>query len=205
MHHLHTIEDDKAWSYRARLVSPSLSFLNIVFKTHNLNSKPITHNSKPTITQKLQNFSLLTKPSHISHLLSPSFAKMVEPTDQSFSTVFFPYLHDSTWRTWNPHPNPVSSPPPTTNPDSTTINTTNSHTKNPKECTGNPQPNLTSPKKKKKNAEKKKNRSKKMELRPETMKQQPLLLRLLLLLWQRTRSASWCRRRSFQFRGPCVS
>ena len=138
------------------MVSPSLSFLNTVFKTHNLNSKPITHNSKPTITQKLQNFCLLTKPSHISQLLSPSFAKMVEPTDQSFSTVFFPYLHDSTWRTWNPHPNPVSSPPPTTNPDSTTINTTNSHTKNPKECTGNPQPNLTSPKKKKKNAKKKK-------------------------------------------------
>ena len=143
------------------MVSPSLSFFNTVFKTHNSNSKPITHNSKPTITQKLQNFCLLTKPNHISQLLSPSFAKMVEPTDQSFSTVFFPYLHDSTWRTWNPHPNPVSSPPPTTNPDSTTINTTNSHTKNPKECTGNPQPNLTSPKKKKNNAKKKKIEAKK--------------------------------------------
>ena len=78
---------------------------------------------------------MLTKPNHISQLLSPPFAKMVEPTDQSFSTVFFPYLRDFTWKTWNPHPNPVSSPPPITNPDSTTINTTYSHTKNPKECT----------------------------------------------------------------------
>ena len=156
MHHLHTIEDDKAWSYRTCLVSPSLSFLNSVFKTHN-------SNSKPTITQKLQNFCLLTKPSHISQLLSPPFAKIVEPTDQSFSTIFFPYPRDSTWRTWNPHPNPVSSPPPTTNPNSTTINTTNSHTKNPKACMGNPQPNPTSPKKNKNNAEqkKKKNRSQK--------------------------------------------
>ena len=104
---------------------------------------------------------MLTKPNHISQLLSPPFAKMVEPTDQSFSTVFFPYLRDSTWTIWNPHPNPVSSPPPITNPDSTTINTTNSHTKNPKECTGNPQPNLTSPKKKKNNAKKKKIEAKK--------------------------------------------
>ena len=127
-----------------------------VFITHNLNSKPITYNLKPTITQKLQNFCLLTKPSHISQLLSPPFAKMVEPTNQSFSTAFFPYLRDSTQRTWNPHLNSVSSPPPpTTNLDSTTINTTNSHTKNPKEGTGNPQPNPTSPKKKKKNTEQK--------------------------------------------------
>ena len=98
---------------------------------------------------------------------------MVEPTNQSFSTVFFPNPCDSTWRTWNPHPNPVSSPPTTINLDSTTINTTNSHTKNPKECTGNPQPNPTSPKKnnnntklKKKKKKKKKKRSQKMELRP---------------------------------------
>ena len=174
------------------MVSPSLSFLNLVFKTHNLNSKPITHNSKPTITQKIQNFCLLTKLSHISQLLSPPFAKMVEPPDQSFSTAFFPYPCDSTWITWNPHPNPVSSPPPTTNLDSTTINTTNSHTKNPKECTGNPQPNPTSPKKKKNNAEqKKRNRSQKMEIRPKTMK--------------RLRSTSWCRRWSFRSRGPRVS
>ena len=186
MHHLHTIEDDKAWSYRTCLVSPSLSFLNSVFKTHN-------SNSKPTITQKLQNFCLLTKPSHISQLLSPPFAKIVEPTDQSFSTIFFPYPRDSTWRTWNPHPNPVSSPPPTTNPNSTTINTTNSHTKNPKKCMGNPQPNPTSPKKNKNNAEqkKKKNRTQKMELQPETMK--------------RRQSTSWCRRRSFWSPGLRVS
>ena len=54
------------------MVSPSLSFLNSVFKTHN-------SNSKPTITQKLQNFCLLTKPSHISQLLSPPFAKLWGP------------------------------------------------------------------------------------------------------------------------------
>ena len=148
---------------------------------------------------------MLTKPNHISQLLSPPFAKMVEPTDQSFSTVFFPYLRDSTWTIWNPHPNPVSSPPPITNPDSTTINTTNSHTKNPKECTEthNQIPHhwrrrrrrrrRTQSKKKKK-----KNRSQKMELRPKTMKRRRLLLQLL---WQQTQSTSWCRWRSFQSQG----
>ena len=71
---------------------------------------------------------------------------MVEPTDQSFSTVFFPYPRDSTWRTWNPHPNPVSTPPPMTNLDSTTMNTTNSHKKSkrmhrkPTTTTKNPNP-----------------------------------------------------------------
>ena len=181
MHHLHTIEDDKAWSYRTCLVSPSLSFLNSVSKTHN-------SNSKPTITQKLQNFCLLTKPSHISQLLSPPFVKMKEPTDQFFSIVFLPTW--LTWRTWNPHPNPVSSPPPMTKPNSTTINTTNIHTKNPKECTRNPQPNPTSPKKKKNNAEQKKNPSKKMELRLKTMKRWTLLLQLLLLLQRQMWSTS---------------
>ena len=75
---------------------------------------------------------MVTKPSHISQLLSPPFAKMVEPIDQSFSTVFFLYPRDSTQRTWNPHPNPVSSPLPMTNLYSTTIYTTNSHTKKSK-------------------------------------------------------------------------
>ena len=71
---------------------------------------------------------------------------MVEPTNQSFSTVFFPYPRDSTWRTWNPHPNPVSTPPPMTNLDSTTMNTTNSHKKSkrmhrkPTTTTKNPNP-----------------------------------------------------------------
>ena len=49
------------------------------FVTHNSNSNLITNNPNPTITQKLQN-CLVTKPSHISQLLSPFFAKMVEPT-----------------------------------------------------------------------------------------------------------------------------
>ena len=88
---------------------------------------------------------------------------MVKPTDQSFSTVFFPYPRDITRRTWNPHPNPISSPPPTIYPNSTTINTSNSHTKNPKECTGNPQPNSTLPKKKKNNAEQQKKKKKKLK------------------------------------------
>ena len=90
---------------------------------------------------------------------------MVKPTDQSFSTVFFPYPRDITRRTWNPHPNPISSSPPTIYPNSTTINTSNSHTKNPKECTGNPQPNSTLPKKKKNNAEQQK---KKKKLKPKS-------------------------------------
>ena len=69
---------------RAHLVWARLGFHKLVLITQ-------THNSNSTITQKLQNFCLVTKPSHKSQLKKLKyllFAKMVEPTSLTFHSEF---------------------------------------------------------------------------------------------------------------------
>ena len=62
-----------------RAVQRCLSFHNSVLNFHNSNSKPITHNSNSTITQKIQNFCLVTKLNHVSQFLTSLFAKIMDP------------------------------------------------------------------------------------------------------------------------------
>ena len=108
---------------RAHLVQGSLSFHNLVLSFHNSNSKPITHNPNPTVTQKTQHFCLITKLSHISQFLTPLFVKMMDRNTLTLHRrLWLPLasLYFSTLQT-QLHRNPAQ-PPPTTNPESTTIN-----------------------------------------------------------------------------------
>ena len=80
---------------------------------HNSNSKPITYHSNSIVTQKFQHFCLVTKLSHVSHILTSLFAKMMDsPTDTTQKNMVatrVPFLF-------------YSSNPATPKPSSTTTN-----------------------------------------------------------------------------------
>ena len=100
-----------------------LSFHNLVLSFHNSNSKPITHNPNPIVTQKIQHFCLITKLSHISQFLTPLFAKMMDRNPLTLHRrLWLPhaFLFFSTLQT-QLHPN-LAPLPPMSNPESTTIN-----------------------------------------------------------------------------------
>ena len=46
-----------------------------LLNAHNSNSKPVTYNPNPTVTQKLKTFCLVTKLIHMSQLLSLLFGQ----------------------------------------------------------------------------------------------------------------------------------
>ena len=96
-----------------------------VFITHNSNSNLITHNPNPTITQRFQNYCLVTKLNHISQLLSPLFAKMVEPTPLTLHKGYGCYPHQFSLPFFHILLSPL--PPSMANSKPTTVNTTNGH------------------------------------------------------------------------------
>ena len=114
---------------KAHLVQGCLSFHISVLSFYNSNSKPITHNSNSTITQKIEHFCLVTKLSYVSQILTSLFAKMMDPptdtTQKNMVAICVPFLFCSS----NPTPPP---PTATLHPlPSTKLHTTNGKSRNP--------------------------------------------------------------------------
>ena len=138
MNSLRTCLASVSGKFLACLVQRCLSFHNSVLNFHNSNSKPITHNSNSTITQKIQHFCLVTKLSHVTQFLTSLFAKIMDPpidtTQQNMVATRVPFFFFCSSNPATPKPsstttngkprNPQPQPPPPT-----TLNTTTTSTK----------------------------------------------------------------------------
>ena len=171
---------------------------------HNLNSKPITHNSNSTIIQK--NLILLFghKTQSCISIFNFTFCQNNGPTHWHYIEEYGCYPRPFSFLLFKPSSTTTNGKPRNPQPPPTTLNTTTTSTKksewikNPNPLTALNQMCLIEKKKKKRRNQSEEERKKE---RKERRKHQVSSRREI----ESIRSRIPCRRRSFRSQGPCVS